>query len=87
MNLRAIENRLRKLGPRPGSRQKPTTAEARQALDRILAKLESLPADDPPHPDSRGLREAEAELDRMLAVLDGQKSPAEAQATKPEAQP
>jgi hypothetical protein len=70
MDLRAIKNRIRKLGPRPGQRRKPTTSETRQELDRILAKLESLPTDAPPHPDTTGLAAAEAELDRMLAVID-----------------
>jgi hypothetical protein len=51
-------------------RKKPTTAEARQEIDRILAKVESLPADAPPHPDTRGLREAQRALDRVLAVLE-----------------
>ena len=56
--------------PRPGRRRRLTTAENRQELDRILTEIDRLPADAAPHPDSTGLVEALAEIDRVLAVMD-----------------
>jgi len=71
MSFESIRNRIAKLGPKPpGWQRKPTTSETRQELQRILAHVESLPADAPPHPDSRGLVEAQQELDRILAAMD-----------------
>ena len=49
-------------------RKKATSAETRQEIDRILAKLDDLPAD--AHPDTTGLDEARLELDRVLAGLE-----------------
>lgn len=71
-SLRAKIERLKALveSKRIGPQRKPTTFETRQELDRILAKLENLPADASPHPDTRGLAEARAEIDRVLAVMD-----------------
>jgi CHASE3 domain sensor protein len=45
-----------------------TTSENREEFARILAKIESLPADAPVYPE--GLVEAYAEIDRVLAVMD-----------------
>ena len=80
MNLHSLRHRLDRVRdattpPTPRSR-KPTTAESRQEFDRILAKLESLPPDAPPHPDSRGLVEARQELDRILAEMDAREAAA-----------
>ena len=74
MNLSGLRSRIARAGaavtPRPGRRRKLTTAENRQELDRILTEIDRLPADAAPHPDSTGLAEALAEIDRVLAVMD-----------------
>jgi putative NIF3 family GTP cyclohydrolase 1 type 2 len=51
-----------------------TTAENRQELDRILTEIDRLPADAAPHPDSTGLAEALAEIDRVLAAMDAREA-------------
>lgn len=71
MSLSSMRNELAKLRLRPTPwRRKPTTAEQRQELDAILARVESLPPNSPPHPDGTGLVEARAALDRLLAEID-----------------
>jgi hypothetical protein len=70
MSVANLKKRLTRLAPRPGQRRKLTTSENRQALDQILAKLDCLPADAPPHPDTTGLAEAQREVDRVLAVME-----------------
>jgi hypothetical protein len=53
--------------PRP---HRLTTSENREEFARILAKIESLPAGTPPHPDTTGLAETYAEIDRVIARLE-----------------
>jgi hypothetical protein len=69
-----VEALAKRARPRPGRRRKLTTAENRQELDRILTEIDRLPADAAPHPDSTGLAEALAEIDRVLAAMDAREA-------------
>ncbi len=69
-SLRGQIERLRILAESESPRRKPTTSEIRNELERVLAEIESRPADAPPHPDVTGLREAQQELARVLVVLN-----------------
>jgi hypothetical protein len=70
MALRTLKNRMAKLAPPPRPpawRPKRTTAENRDALNRILAKAESLPPDAQRYPVAPEVYE---ELDRVIAEID-----------------
>ena len=71
---RSLEAISKRAQPPQGPRRKLTTAENRQEFERILAKLESLPADAPsfPRTPAEAAREREilAELDRILATMN-----------------
>jgi hypothetical protein len=73
VKLESFKSRIDKLAPRPRPpswKPKATTAENRQALDRLLDKIKNLPPDAPPHPDTTGLAEAQAECQRVLDIID-----------------
>jgi hypothetical protein len=88
LSFESIRNRIAKLGPKPpGWQRKPTTAEARQELDRLLAKMENMPVDpNPPEPtpaEARQIAWAQAECDRMLAEMDKRIADDEREAARP----
>jgi hypothetical protein len=69
-----LETAERRAGTKPAPRRrrpKPTTAETRQELDRILAHIESLPPGAPANtePGHPTVEEARRELDRVLASM------------------
>ena len=67
MQLQTIRSQLAKLRLRPTPwRRKPTTAENRQELDRILAHVANLPADAPRYPVDPDVYR---ELDEMITML------------------
>ena len=75
MSIQSLVTRARALSAKlsPGPRRKPTTAESRQELDRVLALVEAraragAPANtEPGHP---SLEEAYEVLDGVLAEID-----------------
>jgi len=83
MDLKSITRRVATLvAMPPPRRRKPTTAEARQELDRILDKI----GPNPRPPTAAELRErapAHAELDAVLARLDAADAEAASKGSHP----
>jgi hypothetical protein len=78
MDLRTLTNRLGKLEPQPRPptwKPKPTSSESRQALDRLLAEIESKtkPSGPPPvlsREEQARSDAARAEIEGMLAKIE-----------------
>jgi len=78
LRLANLKNRVARLAPRPrprGWKRKPTTAESRQALDRLLAEIESKtkPSGPPPvlsREEQARSDAARAEIEGMLAKIE-----------------